>query len=388
MENLSKMITLVLKPLKKPYKYLHFPKVEFTEDMQVEEQNQTSNELALNLEEDMTKLKFGQFEKDLEREVCDIKYLRQIEEQKYQYTIAKDERLALISTLGSIFTEAIYGVQKRLYTDWKGFMAVLLDNVKELDAQSLLVLKAAWTNLVIRLRPEAVYELVSYLLEKNATMHVCNIILIKDLMTVNNSSKLTPICSLDVINYLYKTVKEQIKKPFLSTRNMYSLMETLYIAYFFHTDKFRQLFQMGTKDNKFVKIVRDLGYNYVVHFYAMGVLGHENMKFAEIGKLKYGYKDMIQNKPLDYEPQIYYFTNHKDKVSLIYPSLYSFAYGPDKVIIEHIYQFISDFEDENGVLADKLYELNLYTKILVLESETEAKELKGNKQRRMLFWCL
>lgn len=371
------MISLVLKPLKKPYKYLHFPKTEFVEDMQVEEQNKASDEVALNLEEDMSKLKFGQFEKDLEREVLDIKYLRTIEDQKYQYTVAKDERLALIATLGSIFTEAIYGVQKRLYTGWKDFMTVLLENLKTMDSLNLLVFKAAWTNLVVRLRPEAVYELVSFLLEKNATNHVTNILLIKDLMTVNNSSKLTPICSLDVISYLYKTVKEQIKKPFLDAKNMYSLMETLYIAYFFHTDKFRQLFQMTAKDNKFVKIIRDLGYNYVVHFYAMGVLGHENMRFSEIGKLKYGYKDMIQNKPLDYEPQIYYFTNHKDKISLIYPSLYSFAYGPDKAIVEHIYQFISDFDEENGILADKLFELNLYTKILVLESQTDSTELES-----------
>jgi hypothetical protein len=141
------MISLILKPLKKPYKYINLRKTEFVEDMQIEEDKDTKDVEMNVVEEDMAKVKFGQYEKDLEGQVEAVKFIRKIEEQMFQYNISKDERMVLISTIGSIFTEAIYGVQKRLYTGWKDFMDVLLETIKSSDPFNTLMLKATWTNL-------------------------------------------------------------------------------------------------------------------------------------------------------------------------------------------------------------------------------------------------
>jgi hypothetical protein len=133
-EHVPKMINSVcLKPLRKPYKYLELAKNEVhgEADMEIEQIGTTEedktphNSFLYARTNELSDPAFCQFDKELTHNLSQIKVIREIGETKYEYSFDFQAKAQLCATLSTIFTEAAYGVQKGLFTEWKSIISVL-----------------------------------------------------------------------------------------------------------------------------------------------------------------------------------------------------------------------------------------------------------------------
>lgn len=239
-ENLSKMVNSVcLKPIKKPYKYLTLSKSKVSDDAEMTSENhleKSDESQALNEHEviiytrynELSDPAFCQFEKWINSSIDSHKFIRKVEDKTYLYNFESEERLDLIATLSAIFTEAIYGVQKKLYTEWTTFVDILLDNIKDKDeefsAWNVNLLRFTFVNLISKLNAEAIHELSGYIIKKmgeeslkslNKPQNILRIevcmLLIRDLFVYKEGNRLSPVNTVTNVGFLYKILKVQIK---------------------------------------------------------------------------------------------------------------------------------------------------------------------------------
>lgn len=113
---------------------------------------------------------FCKFEKSITKKIHSHQFIRKIEGNEYEYEVDHNQRLDLIATLSTVFVEATYGVQKRLYTDWKTFLDVLLDLAvtprDEFQDWYSSIFRYTIVNMYNRLNDEAIHELSTYLIQK------------------------------------------------------------------------------------------------------------------------------------------------------------------------------------------------------------------------------
>ena len=172
-ENLPKMINSVcLNPIIKPYKYINIPKEiyeEKQEEMEIEEVKDHEGIIYFGSSE-LNDPAFGKVEKWIKKEVEKHKFIRKIKDQEFVYNFSYDDKIFLITTVSTIFSEVIYGVQYKLYTDWKIFIDILCDNIKtyEQDQASwyFSIFRHTMINLFSKLNPDSVNDLTKYVISK------------------------------------------------------------------------------------------------------------------------------------------------------------------------------------------------------------------------------
>lgn len=124
-ENLVKIVNSVcLHPLQKPYKYISEQAAEILENS-INLENLEEPGSFLYCEDELESEQFCGFEKGLRKQLGEYRFVRksEAEEKEYEYTL--DQKISLLTTVSTIFSEAAYGVQFKLYTDWKIFVDIL-----------------------------------------------------------------------------------------------------------------------------------------------------------------------------------------------------------------------------------------------------------------------
>jgi len=154
-----------LKPFQKPYKYLSLNKASdgnmetdsfVAYDDEVDPKN---NEI---FEEPHCKV-----EKILNNKLNEIQVVNDRNNQKYVFEFKQKKNL--ISTISNLFVETIYGVQKKLYTDWTVIVDIMIENIKcssEDYVWHIFLLRNTLLQLTNRLEMNALHELIAYLIIK------------------------------------------------------------------------------------------------------------------------------------------------------------------------------------------------------------------------------
>ena len=168
-ENMHKIINKeVLRPFTKPQKYLKLTK---SDQMEVDGQSTTLGgqpdwELSVSYEhnEIFQNSEFCQFEKLLLSNLSNTTYTSS-DSNTYEFDIKQKQ--AMLVTISTLFVETIYGVQKKLYTEWPTLIDIMINNIQSAtdpgqQAWHVLVLRYVIIQLIPRLEQKAFYELVTY----------------------------------------------------------------------------------------------------------------------------------------------------------------------------------------------------------------------------------
>ena len=171
-ENLANIINKhCLKPFIKPYKYIHLEKdISNTIDQPMSLDLKESFNHHSPFKQDIDKL---QLNKDLD----DIQFKNIAQGCTYKFSF--EEKQNLITVISNLFVETIYGVQKKLYTEWKTILNVMIDNVKIDHKKSdnvchHLLLRYTVIKLIPRLEANALHELYTYIINNLGESMISN----------------------------------------------------------------------------------------------------------------------------------------------------------------------------------------------------------------------
>jgi len=234
--NISSIINSVcLKPIKKPYKFnyalskkLVSGDVEMAAEKEELATNEEHSEFVYSRSNELSDSAFCQFEKWISSKVDSHEYLRQINDAEYLYHMDSNARNTLIATLSTLFTESIYGVQKKLFTEWKSILEVLIDNVKDSSSDQIAwhvqILRFTYISLVNRCNQEAITDITNLLIEKlgedtkalvtqkgDDLKYEVLLLLIKDLFVFKEGKKCSEINTTTIVAFLYKILKDLSK---------------------------------------------------------------------------------------------------------------------------------------------------------------------------------
>jgi uncharacterized membrane protein YqjE len=121
-----------------------------------------------------------------------------------------DKIVALGATVAGVFVEAVYGVQKKLFTQWKHILTILFEQLDKSKGWKVVVIRAIVVQILNRWEAQAVSELVEFLigsLEGEWRLRV-----IKDLVVFKQGQKLDQKATNLIIKSLYKQLKESISQ--------------------------------------------------------------------------------------------------------------------------------------------------------------------------------
>ena len=365
-ESLAKMVNSVcLKPMKKPYKYLTLSKSKVSGDVEMtpevlqeqsgETQGLTEHEGILYARyNELADPAFCQFEKWINSSIEDHKFVRQVEDKTYEYHFETEERLNLIATLSTIFTEAIYGVQKKLYTEWTSFVDVLIENIKsknsEFSAWHVNILRFTFINLISKLNVEAIHELSGYIIKKmgeeclntpnkaqnTLKLEVC-MLLIRDLFVYKEGNRLSPINTITNVGFLYKLLKLQTKSKVFDSNICYLLVECLYLGYHNKPEQFIKAFNMN-HSTKLTDLIQKLGIKFTLHFYCLGSMKNLNQKFYDFTK----YYIMLMNRQAKVLP-VLYIKSETERMRLIFKPLTQILFSVSEEHQEYLIHFLTIF---------------------------------------------
>ena len=254
-----------------------------------------------------------------------------------------------------IFTEAIYGVQKKLYTEWTPFCDTLLAMIstenEELIPWYWNIFRFTMINLFSKLNTESISELTKYIINKigwecsasqisstNTIKLEWWLLMIRDQFVYKEGAKLSSINTMNNVEFLYKLLKNQAKSNSkLSERCLNLLTECLYLGYYNKPDQFINVFDMN-HTSKLTDLIWSLGTNYGLHFFSLASMKEINQKFYDISR----YNVMLLNRKAAILPA-YYTTNEQKKMSLIFKPLAKILFSISDNKHDYLIPFLSIF---------------------------------------------
>lgn len=116
-----------------------------------------------------------QYEKELDRKLHNFKATNS--KTGSQYQIEFTQKRSLIITISNLFVETIYGVQKKLYTNWKNLINMMIKYIVDSKNQEsqvwyIQLLRYTVIQLVPRLEQNALHDLLSYVINNLGEAHL------------------------------------------------------------------------------------------------------------------------------------------------------------------------------------------------------------------------
>ena len=333
------------------------------------EQNHSSN-VMYPISNVLTNQPFWQFEKFINNCIHNRTFSRTVGNQEFSYDFSYDEKLELIAILSMIFTEAIYGVQKRLYTEWMPFWDILLGMISTEDEELLPwytnIFRFTMINLFSKLNSDSIHDLTKYITDKigeewlNSLNNIQNtnklewwILIIRDMFVYKEGSKLSPINTMTNLEFLYKILKNQAKSDTkLPERCLNLLVESLYLGYFNKSEQFINIFDLN-HSSKLIDLINGLGVNYSLHFFSLASFKEINQRFYDLSR----YNVMLLDKKAAVLPA-YYTINEGPKMTLIFKPLAKILFSLNDEKHEYLIPFLSIFITiKNKIKESDLLEL-------------------------------
>ena len=189
-ENLSTIINKeCLKPFRKPQKYIPLAKSSLDQSVLDDKcLTNVENKYSSSIRQDTDKSgikhneifeqEFCIYEKQLNQDLNKIQVKNLSKDITYKFSF--DEKQNLITVISNLFVETIYGVQKKLYTEWKTIVNVMIDNIKYTHNKpdhvyNILLLRYTVIKLIPRLETNALHELYSYIIKNLGDGMISNI---------------------------------------------------------------------------------------------------------------------------------------------------------------------------------------------------------------------
>ena len=368
-ENLANIINKhCLKPFIKPYKYIHLEKdISNTIDQPMSLDLKESFNHHSPFKQDIDKL---QLNKDLD----DIQFKNIAQGCTYKFSF--EEKQNLITVISNLFVETIYGVQKKLYTEWKTILNVMIDNVKIDHKKSdnvchHLLLRYTVIKLIPRLEANALHELYTYIINNLGESMISNtsqnefsgksrpslntwIMIIKDIFLFKEGYRAYPIIAVSWLGFLYKLLKARISNKIeLHHDTLSILIETLYLGYYNKIDEFIKIFDLLHKDNLVSKIQK-LGNTYIIQFYTLAAMNQINEKFHDLMK----YEDILHSKN-KITVKNYFLSKNSKRMKLIFKPLAKILFDiDDEQCFEKLLQWFVVIKHKIDIEAgDQKYEL-------------------------------
>jgi hypothetical protein len=209
-----------------------------------------------------------------------------------------------------------------------------------------------------KLKEEGVPELMQFLVEslgsaflkknvgeQNLIQIQTLLLLIRDMFVFREGKKVSDICAVSTVGYLYKLMKAQSKSDTkLPESVLYLLSECVYLGLHNKTEQFINIFSMDHTDT-LVELLHKIGDEFLLHFYCLAGIESIDQKFHDFSK----YHLMLNNK----QPMIlpnHYIRNELNKHKIVF--------RPMLKLIEKL-----DFSSENKFIAFLCQFLTLWEKV-------------------------